>query len=92
MKFWNTGGLLIRPYSITRSSWSNKGSLPLVLLMYPNEVIGASELQLGVNGGTPKLLQSSWDEGKRILELCGDLVECPVVNVKLQALIIFATK
>lgn len=46
---------------IIMSRWGNEGDPPFVPLTHLDEVVGASEVQLGKNGGSAKLLHSSWD-------------------------------
>lgn len=57
-----------------------EGSFPLIPLSYPDEVIGAAEIQLGEYSGTTEMFQVSWDEGKWVPELASDVVESPIVD------------
>ncbi len=57
------------------ASRGHKGSLPLVPLTYPDEVVGAAEVQLGKDGGSAEMFQSRWDEGTWITKFDGNLVE-----------------
>lgn len=57
-----------------------EGSFPLVPLSYPDEVIGAAELQLGEYSGTTEMFQGSWDEWKWVPEFARDVVESPIVD------------
>lgn len=43
--------------------------------MYPDEVVGTSEVQLGKDGSASKVFQGCWDEGKWIAEFTSDLVK-----------------
>ncbi len=65
-----------------------KGSFPLVPLTYPDEVVGAAEVQLSEDTSSAELLQCRWDEGKRIPELNRDLIQCPIVDTRPQTTVL----
>ncbi len=67
------------------ASRGNEGSLPLVSLAYPDEVICAAEVHRGENSGSMGMFECRWGERKSITELNCDFVECPVIDTRPQA-------
>ncbi len=57
--------------------------------MYPDEVVGAAEVQLGEDGGTTEMFQGCWDERKGITELHSDVIQCLVIYTRPQAPVLF---
>ncbi len=67
----------------------HEGCFPFIPLTYPDEVVGAAVVQLGEDGGTTEMFQGCWDERKGITELHSDVIQCPVINTRPQAPVLF---
>ncbi len=61
------------------ASRGHEGCFPFIPLTYPDEVVGAAEVQLGEDGGTTEMFQGCWDERKGITELHSDVIQCSVI-------------
>ena len=57
-----------------------KGGLPLVSGGDPNEIVGVSEVDLGIDPSLPRSVEEVRDERERIPILPSDFIEAPVVH------------
>lgn len=71
---------------------SVESSLPITILLDPDQMIGISEVQFGKNSGHLEGLQGRSDKGQRLFVSNGDVIEATIINTGVKGLILLGEK
>ena len=87
---------------VCQSKWHHKilkmaisgpeGCLPLIPILDAHQVVGSTEVNLGVHLGSPQPVKKRCDQGEGISVLLGDFIESSVVNTMAEGAILLLDK